>query len=158
MTAFKLLRWLWSLAWLGSSNGGEIPRDVNVAIVIARVASETDRPLEWAARLDAWAAFENAYQDRPGDCPGLPPGSLKCTRALGAKSCGPWQVECRRIPVGMPIEDQARIALSIMQASEKACPRWPLAPYAMGVCAEPKRFLAFRMGKIAAALRHPLEP
>jgi hypothetical protein len=156
VTAFRVLRWLWALRWLGSTAGGDIPRDVNVAIVISRVTFDTDRPAVWAARLDTWAAFENAYEDRPGDCPGLPVGSRDCTRAKGARSCGPWQIECRRIPVGMPLEDQARIALSIMQASEKQCPRWPMMVYATGVCVETTKPIAFRMSKINRAVGIPI--
>lgn len=156
VTVFTLLQWLWSQPWLSSSNGGDVPRDVNVAIEIAKVASETQHPRQWAAALDTWAAFETAYEDRPGDCPGLPVGSRKCTRALGAKSCGYWQTPCKSTPPGMSIEDQARQALAMMMQSAKACPSAVMSVYATGRCAPHSGPIAFRMGKIRKMMAVPL--
>lgn len=156
MSWFILLRWLWALPWLGSSNGGMIPRDVNVAIGIAHVTeAEGEHARRWTVALDTWAAFETAYRDVPGDCPGLPVGSRECTRAKGARSCGYWQTPCATTPEGMSIEDQAKQALKFMKDSYRACPSYPMSVYATGKCLEHARFVEFRMTKIRSMLAVP---
>jgi hypothetical protein len=157
VTAFAILRWLWSLGYLGASNSPPMPRDLNITIAASvAAAEESDHPKRWAAELDVFARFETGYRDVAGDCPGLPPGSPLCTRELGARSCGPWQTPCRETPQSMSLEDKARLALRHMKTSALACPKAPLSIYATGVCAEHSPAMAFRMSKIRSLLLVPM--
>lgn len=129
-TAAALLSWLMSLPALHDGNGADIPRHDRVATVIANVAAQTDRPQFWASILDVWAAYESGYGDATaaGGCPGVPIGVL-CPRSHGARYCGPWMTECRRVPLAATLGDQARIAITMMRESFVACPDFPFAQY-----------------------------
>jgi methylaspartate ammonia-lyase len=108
-------------------------RPVASARVIATAAMETQTPVLFAAWLDELAAHESGYRiSAAGDCPGLKPGDMQCTRELHARSCGAWQTPCARTPkTGL---DQARLAIRILQQAVEQCADHPLWAYASGSC------------------------
>lgn len=122
----------------GSAAHGPIPRLEPVVRAIATVSAETEAPATWAARLDVWAAYETAYgaglgADVAGGCPGVRVGT-PCARDRGAIYCGPWMTECRRVPRGATLEDEARIAITMFRESFATCPAHPYAIYSTGRC------------------------
>lgn len=148
MTRSALAAWLLAQAFVHY-----VPRPPAAALIIAEAALETRDPRRWAATLDTFAALESAYrEDAAGDCPGMRAGDPKCTRELGARSCGAFQTPCATTPRNLL--SQARYALAIFQTSATMCPRWPLAPYAKGVCVEWANG-EWRMGFIRRALAMP---
>ncbi len=133
VTPGDILRWLLVLPPLLDGGGNPIPRPLTAASVIAVVAASESDPLFVAAALDAFAALESGYRPKAaGDCPGMRAGSLLCTRALGARSCGAWQTPCATTS-----EDpatQARQWVAILKRSMAACPAHPFAVLGTGRC------------------------
>lgn len=114
--------------------GRPIKRDPIVIRFIAKVCAETSVPLLCALNLDVLAARESGYgRQDAGDCPGLPAGSPKCTRELGAQHCGIFQTACAKTPKDQGLA-QTRIAWADFKRSIDACPDHPLMQYASGAC------------------------
>jgi hypothetical protein len=154
MTAPQILAWLLALAPIRDGNGHDIPRPRAAAATIADVAVETDEPQMFAALLDVLAAKESGYRtNAAGDCPGMRPGDPKCTRALGAKSCGAFQSPCAITPVDGA--GQARLAVSLLRRSFAACPEYPLSVYGTGRC---QHWGDERLALVRAALLVPVPP
>lgn len=133
MSPQVLLAWLLALPPVLDGAGHPIPRPRAAAQVIADVAAAEPDALFVAAALDTFAALESGYRTNvAGDCPGMRAGDPRCTRALGAKSYGAWQT-----PTAITPRDglgQARLWVSILRTSQRACPAHPLALLGTGKC------------------------
>lgn len=133
MTITQILAWLLVVPLILDGHRWPIPRPISAAAIIAKVAAETEDPKFFAALLDVQAAKESGYRaDAAGDCPGMRAGDPKCTRALGAKSCGAYQTPCAETPENA--EAQTRLALAYIRRSYAACPAHPLSVYGTGRC------------------------
>lgn len=116
-------------------------------------------PELYVAFLDVFAARESGYRiDAAGDCPGMRPGDPKCTVELGALSFGAWQSPVARTPKTAASKfalamAQAKVALTIFQASAEMCPSHPVSAYMTGHCSAVG---SMREAEIAAQMASPL--
>lgn len=139
MTPADLAAWLITLPALLDGAGHKIPRD-NAHVVAITIASADVGTLDstsqfFAGTLDMLAAFESGYRAQvAGDCPGLPAGDAKCTRDLGARSCGAFQLSCKRVTPTTTLLEQARMAVATLKRAIDVCPEHPLWVYATGRC------------------------
>lgn len=116
------------------------PRAMPATLATAIADASTASPLpgmtdvETSAVLVVFAFRESSYRtDVAGDCAKLPAGSLLCTKALAARSCGAFQTPCERTTMGDAVQ-QTKLALGIMATSFARCPTSPLSMYATGTC------------------------
>ena len=132
LTAATLIRWLLAMPLLldGYTHGAPIPRHERNVFAIANVVVGESDPKFWAVVLDVWGAYESGNGDAniAGGCPGVRVGT-PCRRDQGAHYCGPWMVECSRVPRGATLVDEARIAIREFKASALACPEFPFGVY-----------------------------
>lgn len=114
----------------GYTHGAAIARHERNVFAIANAAISESDPKFWAVVLDVWGAHESGNGDANigGGCPGVRVGT-PCRREQHARYCGPWMVECARVPVGSTLLDEARIAIREFKNSALACPEFPFGQY-----------------------------
>lgn len=152
MNALALAAWLIAQPLILDGHGNAIARPLKAVDVIVQAANETSLPSFFAAHLDVLAAHESGYHPAlAGDCPGLPAGSLLCTRDRGAHACGAWQGLCSALPASATPLDQARLAVRDLKRAIDVCPEHPLFVYAAGHCAR-TRVAALYESEVAAEL------
>lgn len=135
MTTGELLVIVLALSPVPDHLGRPISRNASAARDIAIACAETSVPILCAIDLDLLCARESNYRkDIAGDCPGLPAGSLLCTREKGARSCGAFQTPCATTPAKLTGLEQTRIAWKWLAKSIEVCPDHPLWAYARGEC------------------------
>ena len=158
MIAARLLVWLMALPVLHDGHGADIPRPEREALVIANAAAETEQPQFWAGILDVFAAYESGYGPATiaGGCPGVPVG-VPCKREQGARYCGAWMTECRRVPHGATLLDEARVAIAMMRESFSACPEHPFGQFA-GVGCRAHPLTDFRAAAVRREMAVSLPP
>lgn len=165
MTAAQLLAWLalWPVILDGHPHQRKPRNPIPCPPPLAAVM--VDAALESAARtgLDAetflafeyvWFAHESGYHvGLAGDCPGMPAGDPKCTRDLGARSCGIGQSPCRITPKGATALEEARISLRILESWMTSCPSYALQAYSGNGCRDSVEH--FRRDELRAVLATP---
>ena len=130
-----LAAWIGGLPLVRDGHGYSIPRPHGFSETIAKAVVDMDDPAWFAANLDRLAAGESGYHTAAaGDCPGLPAGSLLCTRSKGAHACGAWQGLCASLPVKATPLEQAEQAVRDLTRARLVCPAHPLWAYASGSC------------------------
>lgn len=135
MNPATLAAWIMALPMIPDWHGFPIRRPPGAARDIAIACIDSYNPARCARTLDMLCAKESTYRpELAGDCPGMPAGSPKCTRELGARSCGAFQTPCARTPAKATALYQAKLARRILDDAETICPAHPLWAYASGEC------------------------